>query len=170
MNLEEDIRWVCDRLIFHEGIRLMPYICPAGKWTIGVGRNFEDNPLTPEELKACPDYKHGITYNGAIFLLRNDIKRCFKELKSNFSWYKKLDNQRQYALLDMDFQLGLLGLRGFKKMLRALSKGDFEEAAKQCIDSKYGKRDTPLRAKRIAFLIKTGEWETDKTKLRGLII
>lgn len=158
MNLDEDIGWVCKRLIYHEGIRLMPYICPAGKWTIGVGRNFIDNPLTPEELRACPDYKHGITYNGAMFLLRNDIHRCYKELKENYKWFSSLDKERQYALIDMCFQLGLKGLQGFKKMLLAFARGNYELAAYHCLDSKYAKRDTPQRAKRIAYLIKTGKW------------
>lgn len=167
MNLEEDIRWVCDRLIFHEGIRLMPYICPAGKWTIGVGRNYEENPLTPQEVIACPDYKHGITYNGAMFLLRNDIKRCYGELR-NFAWFKKLDNERQYALLDMDFQLGYGGLCGFKKMIRAFSRGEFEKAFEQCLDSKYARIDSPVRAKRIAYLIKTGKWIRDRETLEKI--
>lgn len=41
-----------DRLIFHEGLKLKPYKCTAGKWTIGVGRCYETNPFTAEELKA----------------------------------------------------------------------------------------------------------------------
>ena len=44
-------KW-CDRLIAHEGMKLMPYRCTAGKLTIGVGRNLEDNPPTPEEARA----------------------------------------------------------------------------------------------------------------------
>ncbi|WP_413910534.1 glycoside hydrolase family protein [Desulfobacula sp.] len=33
---------IADQLIKHEGLRLKPYHCPAGKLTIGVGRNLED--------------------------------------------------------------------------------------------------------------------------------
>lgn len=146
-----------NRLIFHEGIVLKPYVCPAGKWTIGVGRCYQTNPFTPEEKKAIGDYKNGITRNAALMLLRNDIARCVKELKENFSWFKGLDEERKYALLDMCFQLGLGGLKGFKKMLKALEQHDYKEAAKQCKDSKYHK-DTPKRCERIAKLIETGVW------------
>ena len=134
----------------------MPYKCPRGKWTIGVGRNFEDNPLTAEERVACPDYKRGITYNGALFLLRNDIKRCYKELNT-FGWFKELDDERKYALIDMDFQLGFKKLKAFRKMIAALKEKNYEEAAHQCLSSAYAQQ-TPNRAKRIAYLIKTGVW------------
>ena len=36
-------------LMVDEGFRTKPYVCTAGKMTIGVGRNFEDNPFTPDE-------------------------------------------------------------------------------------------------------------------------
>ena len=44
------------RFVLHEGCELMPYKCPAGYLTIGVGRNLETNPLTFEEKKVCGDY------------------------------------------------------------------------------------------------------------------
>ena len=53
--------WEMRRLEFHEGCRLMPYRCTAGKLTIGVGRCIDTNPFTEEELKAVGDWKHGIT-------------------------------------------------------------------------------------------------------------
>ena len=38
-----------DQLILHEGLRLEVYKCPAGKWTVGGGRNLEGKPLTEGE-------------------------------------------------------------------------------------------------------------------------
>lgn len=101
-------KW-CDRLIAHEGMKLMPYRCTAGKLTIGVGRNLEDNPPTPEEARALGDYMHGITENAAKMLLRNDIARCFEALKRIVEGFEELDEERQYALLDMCFQMGVRG-------------------------------------------------------------
>ena len=40
-----------EQLILHEGISLIPYKCTAGKWTIGVGSNLEDNGLYEFEKK-----------------------------------------------------------------------------------------------------------------------
>ena len=150
-------KW-CNRLIAHEGMQLMPYRCAAGKLTIGVGRNLEDNPPTPEEARALGDYMHGITENAAKMLLRNDIERCFEALKRIVAGFEELDEERQYALLDMCFQMGVKGFRRFKRLLKAVEQRDFEQVASECLASKYALQ-TPKRAKRIARLLKTGEWK-----------
>jgi lysozyme len=149
---------IIQRLVFHEGCKLMPYRCSRGYLTIGVGRNLETNPLTKEEKKVCGDYMHGITKNAAFYLLRNDINRVVEECAKAFPFWANLDNERQYALLDMVFQLGVYGVKKFKKMLAAMGVGDFKEAAEQCLDSRYAQQ-TPNRAKRIAKTIECGRFE-----------
>jgi len=52
-------------------------------------------------------------------------------------------------LIQMCFQLGGQGVRGFKKMLTALEKSDFKTAAKEMLNSKWYK-DTPARCERLA--------------------
>ena len=47
-------------LIRHEGLKLRAYLCPAGKITVGVGRNLEDAGISEKE---------------ALFLLDNDIEQ-----------------------------------------------------------------------------------------------
>lgn len=157
MNLEACMPWICRRLIFHEGVRLKPYRCPAGKLTIGAGRNLEDNPLTPEEKKACGNIWQGITMNAAYMLLRNDIRKCDDSLKKNVKCYKELDEERQYALIDLCFNLGLTRLLKFRKMLKAMEEKNFKLAEKECLDSNYA-RQLVNRSKRISHLIGTGEW------------
>ena len=149
---------IVQRLVFHEGCVLKPYRCTEGYLTIGVGRNLETNPLTKEEKKVCGDYMHGITKNAAFYLLRNDIDRVIAECAKAFPFWANLDNERQYALLDMSFQLGYSGVKKFKKMLAAMGVGDFKEAAEQCLDSRYAQQ-TPNRAKRIAKTIEIGRFE-----------
>jgi len=148
----------CQRLVFHEGMSLKPYYCTTGKLTIGVGRNLEDNPLSPEEKKAIGNYMEGISKNGAMMLLRHDIKNCVGQLRHYVKDFDKLDVERQYALLDMCFQLGIKGLRKFKAMLKDFENGNFDMAAFECLHSQYAKQ-TPNRAKRIAYLIKFGVWK-----------
>lgn len=143
------------RLCIHEGIRLTPYVCPAGYKTIGVGRNLETNPITEEERKVVGDWQHGITKNAAFYLLRNDIARVEKECRQYIPFWKQLDDERQYALLDMAFNLGIRGLLKFKKMLNCMGIGDYRGAAKECLNSKYAK-DVGKRAVRIAKTIETG--------------
>lgn len=146
---------IIQRLVLHEGVSLTVYVCPAGYPTIGVGRNLKTNPLTQEEIKVCGDYMHGITKNAAFYLLRNDIKRVTDECSKRISFWKQLDDERKYALLDMSFQLGIGGVLKFKKMLGAMGVGNWKDAAEHCLDSKYAVQ-TPARAKRIARTIETG--------------
>ena len=50
-----------DTIKRHEGLRLKPYLCTAGKLTIGYGRNLETNGISGDE---------------AEYLLKNDIERA----------------------------------------------------------------------------------------------
>lgn len=112
---------IVDLLIKHEGMRLKPYKCPAGKWTIGVGRNIEDN---------------GITRREGMVLLNNDIARVIDEL-GDFYWYKKLQTRRQHALIDMCFNLGITRFKKFKKMIKALEEKNYDKAADEMLDSRW---------------------------------
>jgi lysozyme len=152
-----DMNEKIQRLVMHEGCRLKPYYCTKGKQTIGVGRNLDDNPLTEEEKRVCGDWEKGITKNAAFYLLRHDIERVEKECRKGIAFYELLDGERQYALLDMAFNLGIAGLKRFKKMLMAMACGYFEDAAKECLNSKYAK-EVGQRAVRIAETIRTGKF------------
>lgn len=145
------------RLMLHEGCVNHVYICPAGYKTIGIGRNLEANPLTPKEKAFVGNISEGITVEKAVFLLKNDVRRCIEALNKNISFFFQLDDERQYALLDMCFNMGIKKLLGFKRMLNAMLIGDYRGAAKECLMSKYAK-DVGKRAQRIARLIETGVW------------
>ena len=153
MVLFEDIK---KRLMLHEGCVDHVYICPAGFKTIGIGRNLQTNPLTQKEREFVGDLTK-ITVEQALYLLKNDVKRCTKELLNNISFFSQLDDERQYALLDMCFNMGIKKLLKFKRMLNAMLIGDYRGAAKECLMSKYAK-DVGKRAVRIARLIETGVW------------
>lgn len=149
------------RLYIHEGFRSKPYRCTANKLTIGIGRNIEDRPFTEEELQLVgKDYMtKGITKAQAFAILARDVMQFDSELRKNIPFYEKLDDERQYALLDMVFNMGIgnqkKGLLSFKKMLSYISKGFYKQAATECLNSKYG-RELPVRAGRIARAIETG--------------
>ena len=113
---------VKDFIIKHEGLKLKPYICPAGKLTIGVGRNIEDNGISEDE---------------AMYLLENDIKRCESELREIFPNFDSLPENVRIALIDMDFNLGKPRFLQFKKMIAAIKEGDFKRAAEEAKNSKW---------------------------------
>ena len=124
----------------HEGLRLTVYECTAGKKTIGYGRNLEDK---------------GITETEAEWMLDNDIQEVEERL-ANFDFYNDLDDVRKAVLIDLAFNLGISGLKGFKKMLKALQEDDYSEAAIQLLDSKYAKQ-VPNRALELARIIEGGQ-------------
>lgn len=123
-----------------EDVKLKPYLCPAGKLTIGVGRNIEDR---------------GISHDEADYLLENDIGVVMEDLDRALSWWRDLSYDRQRALANMCFNLGLPRLLKFKNMLAALKAGDFENAALEAIDSTWSRQVGP-RADRIAKLFLEG--------------
>jgi lysozyme len=125
------------QVMSHEGFRQKPYLCTAGKLTIGYGRNLDDNGLTQAE---------------SIALLLNDLAECERDLQS-FPWWAGLSDARRNALLDMRFNLGPTRFRGFKKMLAALEAGNFTEAATQMRDSKWARQDVPARAEKLARMV-----------------
>lgn len=129
-----------DRLIKHEGLRLKPYKCPAGKLTIGVGRNLEDRGITEEE---------------AMMLLQNDILACRKDCYTSFIWYGELDEVRQGVILEMCFNLGISRLKGFKKMLKACELKNYTLASQEMLSSLWA-RQVGNRAKKLADIMRKG--------------
>ena len=121
------------QLIKHEGLEKKVYRCPAGKLTVGVGRNLEDKGITEEE---------------ALFLLRNDIAECEDDLRSIFTEYDALDESRKRVLIDMRFNLGPSRFRQFKKLIAAVKEKEFSRAAEEMKDSSWyrqvGKRAETL--------------------------
>lgn len=152
-----ELKEVVRRLKINEGLRLQIYICPTGYPSIGIGRNLLTNPLTVEEERVCGDYKKGITANMAEYLCRNDVIRVTQALKASLPLFHKLDNERQFVLVDMAFNLGISGLLKFKNMLYALSIGDYRGASKELLNSKYAKQ-VGNRAKKNAHTLETGKW------------
>jgi lysozyme len=149
-----------EMLIRHEGLRLIPYHCPAGKLTIGVGRNLDDLGMTPEECAACgiaPGEWTDLTLTReqALLLLDNDVRRVERELTGAFSWFGGLDPARRDALVDMTFNLGLTRLRGFHRFLAAMGAGEYETAADEMLDSTWS-RQVGDRALELSAMIRTG--------------
>lgn len=129
------------QLRLHEGERLKPYRCTAGKLTIGVGRNLEDRGITREE---------------SAMLLANDIAAEERELLRALPWVATLDEVRQRVLLDMAFNMGIVGLLGFKKTLATIQEGNYQLAAAMMLDSRWAEQ-VGARAERLARMMATGK-------------
>ena len=129
------------QLRLHEGERLKPYRCTAGKLTIGVGRNLDDRGITAEE---------------SAMLLSNDITREERALINALPWVAQLDEVRQRVLLDMAFNMGLGGLLQFKNTLATIKAGDYQRAASMMLDSRWATQ-VGQRAERLSRMMATGK-------------
>ena len=128
----------------HEGVRSKVYVCSEGYETIGVGRNIAASGL-------------GLSDDEIDYLLDNDIKRVKAELSSAYPWFDDLNQARQDAMTDISFNIGQTRLRGFVKSIEAMSRGQFDLAADEFMDSRWAVQ-VGNRADEVTEMIRTGEY------------
>lgn len=133
-----DLTQVRKRLIEHEGIKLKPYHCTAGKLTIGVGRNLDDR---------------GISQATATQMLEEDIEIVLDELKRALPFWENLKWNYKEALVDLAFNMGVPRLMMFRNMLSAIEADDPAKAAEELLDSRYASQ-VGKRASNIAALLR----------------
>ena len=124
----------------HEGYNNKHYIDTVGKFTIGFGRNIQDNGINQEE---------------AELMFQNDLKRSIKELEQ-YSWYLIQPGGVKKALINMNFNLGINHFITFTKMIVALVNRDYTQASIEALDSKWAEQ-VGQRAKDIAVMIREGK-------------
>ena len=130
-----------ERIKRHEGVRLFPYKCTAGKLTVGYGRNLDDKGITPQE---------------ADYLLTNDLAKCEREYFDLPRAVRGRCNEvRTGVLVEMIFQLGFGGVTRFQRMFQAIQNDDFAQAAEEMLDSRWAQQ-TPKRCREMAELMRTG--------------
>ncbi len=145
-----DMQNLIEMLKRHEGEvvtngRHLIYKCPAGHWTIGIGRNVDVNGglgLSDEEVN---------------FLLEGDIARVIKELSTEYAWFSDLDQTRKDAMIDISFNLGATRLRKFVLALAAMARADYKSASEEFLNSDWS-RTVKGRSVELADMIATGEY------------
>ena len=133
---------IYDQLRRDEGLQLFPYLDTVGKTTIGIGRNLTDKGITAEE---------------AEMLLGNDVEAIQNALGAKLPWFRGLSDARQGALINIGFNVGVVGLLGFTKTLDFMSQSNWDAAADEILNSKWASQ-VGDRAKRISNQIRTGAW------------
>lgn len=128
-------------LVHHEAYRQFPYQDTTGHITVGIGRNLSDR---------------GISTTEAFYLLDDDIIYFSGKLSYSLKFFSTLDENRQIALIDMCFNLGLNGFLAFTQMMLALEAKDYGRAADEMLDSKWATQ-VGERATTLANIIRTGE-------------
>lgn len=108
-------------LIRHEGMKLKPYRCPAGKLTIGIGRNLDDNGITEAEARMMCRYD--------VEVVRTPLLK--------YKWFTFLNEARQDVVISMAFNMGLPRFLKFKNMIEALQVQDYQKAAEEMMNSQW---------------------------------
>jgi lysozyme len=151
IQVEED-------LIRDEGVKLRVYRCTAGHKTIGVGHKLSEREI----LTGLSE----ISLEQAGDLLHQDIGTALNACYRIFGRerFDSFSEPRQRALVNMAFQLGHDGLKGFREMIRAVTAGDWARAHTEALNSKWARLDSPARARRVAFALRSG---VDEQTARG---
>ena len=134
-----------DQLKRDEGCVKYVYKDSLGYDTIGVGFMVDQQKgggLYPDEIN---------------FILRRRVERIRADL-SSIPQLGRLDPVRLDAIVNMGYNLGLRGVLDFKMMLDALSRGDWDGAAKEMLASKWALQ-VGDRANRLAKQVQTGEYQ-----------
>ena len=138
------------RIRDHEGYRDSVYLDSLGKATVGIG-----HLVQPHERQR---FKEGVKISAEeiedLFLI--DLNRACagaeQLISENYRGDKRLPQQIEHVIVEMVFQLGKTGVSKFKKMWKALSNGDKQEAATQMKDSRWFKQ-TPVRCEALADIV-----------------
>jgi lysozyme len=130
-----------------EGLRLKPYLCSAGKLTVGYG-----HVIQPHESVGMTG---GISQERAESLLTEDINRATMGANLYVKSFRILSEARRDAIVNMVFNLGWMGFKEFHRFIDAVENENWNCAAVELRNSKwYGQ--VKNRADRIISAIKEG--------------
>ena len=124
----------------HEGFKQFPYHDTKNKITIGYGHNLSDVGLKESECD---------------LLLSNDIFTATYELYHFIPWAQNLDDVRKAVMIEMTFNIGIEKVLQFRKLLDALQNKDYQQAAKEMLDSEWAK-EVGNRAHDMAYSMESG--------------
>lgn len=138
-----------------EGWRSIPYICSEGYPTVGYGFRIGPKGAPLSNYTFVLPREAGDAWFSAY--LKEMIQDMYKDPRIGPA-LKRVDTPRAAILMSMAYQMGVAGLAGFSNTLSLIAKGDYDQAAKNMLVSKWA-RQTPERAKRHSEQLRTGVWD-----------
>lgn len=97
-------------------------LAPAGKLTIGIGRNLQDRGLADDEIQ---------------LLLENDCTIAINYAERIFPDFCTYEEERRLAIVNLIFNNGPFGFMRFKDTIAAIRARDWRRAAFCLKDSKW---------------------------------
>jgi lysozyme len=156
IQLETDTMNLTKLIEYEEGFRSHPYLCSEGYVTIGYGTKLHNNKgLDPKDFPITVDrIMASLWLNQYVVSMENKLLHSSKG-----KIFDRLGENRRAIILSMAYQMGVFGVLKFPSMWKALDVGDWEEAGRQALDSRWAAQ-TPSRAKRHARVL-AGETLTE---------
>lgn len=105
-----------------EGLRLSPYLCPAGYWTIGIGNRFTADGA------AVTEHTAPITRDEAVTLARETLDGLAVKLRAAVK--VPLTPWQEGALLSWQFNVGTAAMRS-STLLALLNQRQYAAAGQQ---------------------------------------
>lgn len=151
-------------LVDHEGVNYKPYLDHLGNWTVGVGHLIHDEEV--EFHKAMEWVTLGVPVEQVEDWFAEDIATAIGAARNflspiivgNLNYFDRLSSQRQIVLVEMAFQMGERNLNTFQRFREALRHHQYGRAAKEMLDSKWAREQTPDRAKELARRMREDSW------------
>jgi lysozyme len=138
--------FLLDDLKRDEGCVLTAYQDTLGIWTVGYGHAH----VAPGTVW---------TQAQADAALAQDVTRAEGDLDAHAPWWRDLNDPRQDVMANLCFNMGwgngVSGLSSFKNTLKFIQAGDYEDAAKGLLASKWATQ-VKSRATRLAGQMRTG--------------
>ena len=135
----------------NEGFVPTVYKDTEGYDTIGIGHKLTKEEINSGKINGKPI--EDLDHQDLIKLYRQDIAKHDKDtdrlVKSKGVDINSLPQDAQDVLREMGYNMGAGSLGKFNKMFKALKAGDYKEAQKQALDSKWAKQ-VKGRATRLA--------------------
>jgi GH24 family phage-related lysozyme (muramidase) len=111
------------RISQHEGLKLFPYrIAPGRPLHIGYGRNLTAGGISEAE---------------ADMMRQRDIREAVQDLKSIFPAWQDIPVDIKVVLVEMRYQLGATGFRGFKNLIEAVQQQNWQRMVFEMYESNW---------------------------------
>jgi len=125
-----------------EGYRSSVYLDTLQKPTIGYGFLIDTLELQEDICE---------------LILMRKLEKLIKSIKFNFKWFDDMPDKVQDVIINMCYQLGVSGVSKFKKTIQLMKNKQWDRASVEMLDSKWGREQTPQRAKRLSEIVKSVE-------------
>ena len=144
-----------DWVALEEGFRSEPYRDTLGVWTIGYGYNLTQLGISKyDSLKQVKEkvgsWGEKDAYRMLVFLLEEAVDDVLEFLERD--GIRDVPDVVVAALTNMSYQLGLTGLKKFKKTLASIALREYNQASVQILKSLWASQ-TPNRAKRVSYVM-----------------